>query len=138
MPLPEEPSVRTLAQIVEDVGVYPVEAFHFVTQGLSYTVRKIHGEPGANEPQPNPERHVSGADLCRGLREMALVQWGLLARTVLQRWNITSTMDFGRIVFALIEGGRMQRTEGDTLEDFRNVYDFRTAFEGDYRIEQQP
>jgi uncharacterized repeat protein (TIGR04138 family) len=132
MPLPEEPSVRPLAQIVDDVGLYPVEAFHFVEQGLNHTVKKLRGED-----QPAGERHVTGQDLCEGLRELALSQWGLLARTVLKRWNITSTLDFGNIVFALIEGGRMQKTESDTLEDFRNVFDFRTAFEGDYRIEHK-
>ena len=51
--------------------------------------------------------------------------------TVLRRWNITSTLDFGRIVFALIEVKQMQRTEDDSIDDFRNVYDFKTAFEVD-------
>lgn len=134
MPLPEEPSVRSLGHIVEEVGLYPVEAYHFVEQGLSHTVKRMHGEADPDEPQ---NRHVSGPDLCEGLRELALVQWGLLARTVLKRWNITSTLDFGRIVFALIEGGRMQKTDADNLDDFRNVYDFRTAFEGEYRIEHK-
>jgi uncharacterized repeat protein (TIGR04138 family) len=136
MPLPEEPSVRTLAQIVDEVGLYPVEAYHFVEQGLAHAVKRLHGEADPDDPNPGG-RHVSGQDLCEGLREMALAQWGLLARTVLKRWNITSTVDFGRIVFALIEGGRMQKTDADSLDDFRNVYDFRTAFEGEYRIEHQ-
>lgn len=136
MPLPEEPSVRTLAQIVDEVGMYPLEAYLFVEQGLAHTVKRLHGEADPDEPNPR-DRHVSGPDLCEGLRELALVQWGLLARTVLKRWNITSTLDFGRIVFALIEGGRMQKTDADNLDDFRNVYDFRTAFEGEYRIEHK-
>lgn len=127
--------VKSLQQIVDELGVYPVEAFHFVEQGLGYTVKKLHGEPSVAEPDRS--RHVTGPDLCGGLRDLALLQWGLLARTVLQRWNITSTLDFGRIVFALIEGGRMQKTESDRLDDFRNVFDFRTAFEGDYRIEHK-
>ena len=136
MPLPEEPSVRTLAQIVDEVGLYPVEAYHFVEQGLAYTVKRLHGEADPDETSPGSQ-HVSGQDLCEGLREIALTQWGLLARTVLKRWNITSTVDFGKIVFALIEGGRMQKTDADNLDDFRNVYDFRTAFEGEYRIEHK-
>ncbi len=133
MPLPEEPSVRTIAQIVDEVGLYPIEAYQFVEQGLRHTVKKIHGQSDPDDPSRN--RHVGGQELCEGLRDLALTQWGLLARTVLQRWNITSTLDFGKIVFALIEGGLMQKTDSDSLEDFRNVYDFRTAFEGEYRIE---
>ena len=73
--------------------------------------------------------------MCDGLREFALSQWGLLARTVLRRWGISSTLDFGRIVFSLIEAGQMQKTPDDSVEDFRNVYDFRTAFESGYRIQ---
>ncbi len=133
MPLPEEPSVRTIAQIVDEVGLYPIEAYQFVEQGLRHTVTKIHGQSDPDDPSRN--RHVGGQELCEGLRDLALTQWGLLARTVLQRWNITSTLDFGKIVFALIDGGLMQKTDSDSLEDFRNVYDFRTAFEGEYRIE---
>jgi uncharacterized repeat protein (TIGR04138 family) len=56
---------------------------------------------------------------------------------VLRRWNITSTLDFGRIVFLLIEEGQMQKVEEDTLDDFKNVYDFKSAFETEYRIPSQ-
>jgi uncharacterized repeat protein (TIGR04138 family) len=135
MPPQEEPPVRSLQEIAAEVGVYPVEAFQFVEQGLAYAVKRVHGDPASAAPEQN--RHVSGQELCEGLRELALLQWGLLARTVLQRWGITSTLDFGRIVFALIEGGRLRKTDADSLDDFRNVFDFRTAFEGEYRIEHK-
>ena len=35
----------------------------------------------------------------------------------------------------MIEGGRMQKTEEDEIDDFRDVFDFRTAFDAGYRIE---
>ena len=133
-PAKDEPhQEKSLQQVVDELGLYPIDAFIFVQQGLSYTVEKLHGE----ETDPNASRHVSGQELCHGLREFALMQWGMLAPTVLRRWNITSTYDFGRIVFALIEGGRMQKTEEDSIDDFRGVYDFNTAFESDYRIENK-
>ena len=113
-----------------EYGAYPPEAYDFVQQGLSYTVQLVHG-PGA---KPRANRHVTGQDLCEGIREFARNQYGMLARTVLRHWNITTTLDFGRIVFALIEAGQMQKTDEDTIEDFRNVYDFKAAFELDYRI----
>jgi uncharacterized repeat protein (TIGR04138 family) len=121
---------KSLQQVVADVGMYPAEAYDFIQQGLSFTVQKIHGEV----KQPEACRHVSGQQLCEGMREYALVRWGLLARSVLSRWNVTCTLDFGRMVFALIEAGHMQKTDNDTLEDFRGVYDFRTAFESGYQI----
>jgi len=132
MPPSNEPTKqKSLQQVARDFGPYPADAYEFVQRGLSHTVQKIHG----TVVDPDASRHVSGQQLCEGLRELALSQWGLLARTVLCRWSITSTVDFGRIVFALINVGQMQKTEDDSLEDFRGVYDFKTAFESGYRIQ---
>jgi uncharacterized repeat protein (TIGR04138 family) len=125
---------KTLDEIVEQVGLYPKDAFEFIQQGLGYTVNKIHG----NIKDPTISRHVSGRDLCEGLREYALLRWGLMARAVLQRWNIRKTLDFGKIVFALVDSGWMQKTDDDDLNDFRDVYDFSAAFDaGGYRIESK-
>lgn len=129
-PAEPRPPEKPLQQVVEEVGLYPVEAFEFVQQGLSYTVQKLHGEV----KDEKASRHVTGRDLCDGLREFALMNWGLLARTVLARWNVRKTIDFGRIVFALVDNGYMQKTDDDTLEDFRDVFEFKAAFEN-YKIE---
>lgn len=129
-PADPRPPEKPLEQIVDEVGLYPVEAFEFIQQGLSYTVQKLHGEL----KDEKASRHVSGRDLCDGLRDFALMNWGLLARTVLGRWNVRKTVDFGRIVFALVDNGYMQKTDDDTLEDFRDVFEFNTAFEN-YKIE---
>lgn len=132
MPPSNEPAKqKSLQQVALDAGLYPAEAYEFVQRGLSHTVQKIHGSPG----DPDASRHVSGPQLCEGLREFALLQWGMLARTVLRRWGIHSTLDFGQIVFILVEAGQMQKTEDDNLDDFRNVFDFRIAFEAGYRIQ---
>jgi uncharacterized repeat protein (TIGR04138 family) len=139
MPHAQRPAgQKSLEQVVASVGLYPMAAYEFVQHGLAYTVRKIHGEEAARpRPQPVPCRHVTGQDLCLGLREFALLKWGFLARTVLARWNIRRTIDFGRIVFALVESGWMAKTDQDSIEDFRDVFDFSSAFETDYRIEMK-
>lgn len=132
MPPTNEPAKqKSLQQVARDAGLYPAEAYEFVQRGLSHTVQRIHGTLA----DPEASRHVSGQQLCEGLREFALTQWGMLAQTVLRRWGIHSTLDFGRIVFSLIEAGQMQKTDDDSLDDFRNVYDFRSAFEAGYRIQ---
>jgi uncharacterized repeat protein (TIGR04138 family) len=121
--------------MADDIGLFPPQAFDFIEEGLRHTVLQIHGREKSEKPDSETVcRHVSGPQLCDGLRELALAKWGRLARTVLRRWNITSTLDFGRIVFALIAAGQMQKTDEDTLEDFRNVYDFKNTFETGYRI----
>jgi uncharacterized repeat protein (TIGR04138 family) len=132
MPPSQKPSPsQSLQQLAKESGRYPAQAYEFIQRGLSYTVEKMHG----SETDPDANRHVSGRQLCDGLREFALTQWGMLARTVLREWEIHSTLDFGRIVFSLIQAGQMQKTDEDTLEDFRNVFDFKSAFEAGYRIQ---
>jgi uncharacterized repeat protein (TIGR04138 family) len=37
-------------------------------------------------------------------------------------------------VFALVDNGWMQKTDDDTLDDFRDVFEFKSAFEN-YKIE---
>jgi uncharacterized repeat protein (TIGR04138 family) len=130
MPPQKDPSKVKVRPPMLEYGAYPPEAYDFVQQGLSFTVQHIHG----GKAKPTRSRHVSGQQLCEGIRGYALNQYGMLASTVLRLWNIHSTLDFGRIVFALIEAGQMQKTDDDTIEDFRNVYDFKTAFETEYRI----
>lgn len=135
MPPKDQPGpTKDLDQIVEEIGLYPREAYHFVQAGLAYTVSRLHGEEPA-EGEERPNRHVSGQQLCEGLREFALTQWGMLARTVLRRWGISRTDDFGRIVFALVDNGHMAKTDEDDIEDFHTVFDFKTAFDQGYRIE---
>jgi len=164
--------VKPIEQVVEDLGRYPLEAFEFVREGLTYTVQRIHGTPSRSEQLvqqwmarkqvdleqladlyesealPNHvrnlveklggpaalNRHVTGRQLCEGLRELALQRWGLMASAVLRKWRITSTEDFGRIVFALVNAGHLQKRPEDTFEDFKNVFDFHSAFDARYKI----
>jgi uncharacterized repeat protein (TIGR04138 family) len=83
----------------------------------------------------NLNRHVSGADLSWAARDFALERWGVLARVVLRTWGITQTADFGNLVFALIESGRLQKEPQDRIEDFHNVYDFQEVFTDDFQLE---
>ncbi|MHC4776636.1 MAG: Minf_1886 family protein [Planctomycetota bacterium] len=104
---------------------YPIEAFVFVREGLSYAVQRVHEDPEALEEE---DRHITGQQLCLGLRELAIEKYGLLAPVVLEHWRVRRTFDFGRIVFAMIEAGLMTKTHRDSLEDFQAVYDFDEAF----------
>jgi len=109
-------------RVVKSVGLYPPEAFYFVQAGLQYAAEMTHGPV---DPLATPaSRHITGAQLALGLREFAWERWGLMARSALANWGIQSTLDFGRIVFALIDAGFLQRQPTDSLNDFADVYDF--------------
>ncbi len=111
---------------------YPIDAFLFVQRGLDYTVTRLHGRRSPAdvlaESETDESRHISGRQLCHGLRDYAMEQYGLLAKAVLQRWRITRCEDFGQIVFAMVQGKIMRKTERDSIDDFNNVFEFSEAF----------
>lgn len=131
MSKPASPSAATefsWEELCRAAGPYPREAFDFVREGLAHTVTAC----GADGPEaPGGGRHVSGQQLCLGLRDYAIVKYGLLAPAVLAHWNVARTDDFGRIVFAMVDAGMMSKTAQDSLDDFRAVYDFAEAFARD-------
>lgn len=118
-------------QAIEDViqrdGRYPREAFAFLTEGLNRAVKKVHGDAEL----PAGKRHVTGGQMCQALRELAVEYWGLLAPLVLERWNIRATIDFGNMVYLLIEHDLMAKTDEDSIEDFRDCFCFADGFELD-------
>jgi len=110
-----------MARIAPKAGRFHPRAFLFVLAALEHIQQRL------------PERrHVSGAELAHACRDLALEQYGLLARTVLAHWGIVSTGDFGEIVYALIDAGLLVRQDQDRLEDFNRVYAFESAFEAEY------
>ena len=113
---------------------YPLEAFLFIQKGLDFTVNRVHGR--RKRASEMASCHVTGQDLCMGLRDYAIKQYGLMARSVLRHWSIHSCEDFGRIVFALVEAGIMHKTDEDSIEDFCDIYDFNEAFSSDLQLSE--
>ncbi len=104
--------------IAETDGRYKREAFLFVLVALEYTVSKL-----------SERRHLTGQELARGMADFAREQYGFMAKVVLEKWGITATMDYGEIVYLLIDSGLLTKTETDSIEDFADVYDFNTEFD---------
>ena len=88
-------------------------------------MKHLHGDGNVEDGS----RHVTGQQLCLGLKDFAIKQYGLLARTVLGSWSIHSTEDFGKIVFAMIEEGFMRKNDDDKIQDFTGVFEFDEAFQ---------
>jgi uncharacterized repeat protein (TIGR04138 family) len=77
-------------------------------------------------------RHVSGRELAEACRDLALEQYGVMARMVLNHWGIHATADFGDVVFALVDLGVLISLPSDSRDEFVDVYDFVGVFERDY------
>ena len=110
---------------------YAPEAYLFLHDGLMLTLQKVQQK----EKKP---RQITGAELSEGLREYALEQFGPLTMTVLNRWGLHTTRDFGEIVFGLLKAGLLGKTDEDKIEDFDNLYDFDRAFRAPFRPKPLP
>lgn len=122
-------------------AAFPEEAFEFVRDGLRHTVETVHADMQRQAGNPRgmgsdlaesveDQRHVSGQQLCLGLRDLALQRYGLLAHTVLSRWGVRKTEDFGVLVYAMIDRKELRSGDRDCYDDFKGVYDFAEAFDG--------
>lgn len=121
---------KSIEQIIAEDGRYAIQAVQFVREGLNHTVSKKQLRDGPEVVR----QHVSGAELCFGLRDLAQRRWGMLARMVMQKWHVTSTRDFGEIVFLLVDNGWMRKESQDCIEDFDDVFDFAEVFDNFFEI----
>jgi uncharacterized repeat protein (TIGR04138 family) len=122
-----------LAELVRRDSRYAYEAYEFVFAALAHT-QKMMGRMPREESEAEPEHHVSGPELLHGVKDLALREFGLLARTVFRCWGVNRTADFGEIVFNLVEASLMSKTDRDDRLDFHNVYDLDRALIEGYRI----
>jgi uncharacterized repeat protein (TIGR04138 family) len=114
-------------------GRYTPEAYAFLFESLDHAV-KLAGREAAE----GTDRHVSGQELLAGLRQYAGELFGPLAAEVWRRWGVRESLDWGRIVFLLVEAGMLNRQENDTIEDFRSDLDYDQAFVAGYRPRLPP
>ena len=127
-----------LAEVARRDARYAYEAYEFLFQALHHTQKMLGREPPEEQrgqPAVESQHHVTGPELLDGVRDLALREFGRMARTVFQMWGIRGTADFGEIVFTLVEAGLMSTTSDDRREDFHNVYDLDEALVRGYHIQ---
>jgi uncharacterized repeat protein (TIGR04138 family) len=122
-----------LADLVRRDPRYAYEAYEFVFAALAHTQKRL-GRAPREEAEPSDEHHVSGAELVRGACELALHEFGMMAPTVFKQWGITQSDDFGEIVFNLIEGNLMSKTNKDSKADFQGVVNLDSVLKEGFAI----
>ena len=103
-------------KIIEKDARYKLDAYSFVMQALWFIQKKL-GKQG----------HISGKELLEGIRELGIEQYGPMTKVVFNHWGVKKTDDFGQIVFNMVDCGLMNKTDEDTPENFKDVYDFDAA-----------
>jgi uncharacterized repeat protein (TIGR04138 family) len=113
-----------LARIRARGGAFDERSYLFVLAAIEYLQTRLP-----------VRRHVSGSELAWACRDLARERFGLLARPVLAHWGLTRSDDFGRIVYTLVEVGLLVTQPGDSEDDFRDVFEFPSAFDDEYAWE---
>ena len=113
---------EALDSIVASDPRYQRDAYVFLRDALDFTTKQQKKIKGVSV------RHVTGPELLGGVRHYALKEFGPMVMTVFDNWGIHSCEDIGNMVFNLIGAGIFGKTEEDSIEDFKNVYDFKEVF----------
>src|ERR1700730_18187266 len=113
---------EALDSIVASDPRYQREAYIFLRDALDFTTKQQKKLKGA------AVRHVAGPELLEGVRHYALKEFGPMALSVLSHWGVTRCEDIGHMVFNLIGAGIFGKTDEDSMDDFKNVYQFEDAF----------
>jgi uncharacterized repeat protein (TIGR04138 family) len=101
---------------------YARDAYVFLRDALDYTTKQQKKIKGTTV------RHVSGPELLEGVRQYALKEFGPMVMTVFGYWGLHACEDIGHMVFNLIGAGIFGKTDEDSIEDFKNVYQFKDVF----------
>lgn len=110
-------------------GRFSVEAYRFFFESLDEAIN-LAGKQAAE----GLERHVTGQEVLAGLRASAEQAFGPLAAEVWRSWGIHTSLDWGRIVFILVDASLLGRRDEDSLEDFRQGFDFDQVFKHQYIV----
>lgn len=117
----KEDLISVLSAITREDTRYKIDAYSFVLAALNMTMLSL-----------KCNGHLSGQELLVGIKDFAIKEYGRMARTVFEHWGIKKTEDFGHIVFNMVNVGVLGKTESDSMDDFKDVFDFKTAFEDEY------
>jgi uncharacterized repeat protein (TIGR04138 family) len=124
---------KSIEEIAKLDGRYSLRAFEFVHEGLSRAVKKQYPDESENKGP----HHISGRELCTGLAELAAEKWGRMASVVLNQLGVKSTYDFGRIVYLMVEHKWMYARPQDSIDEFKDVYNFEEVFEKNFEFLSQ-
>ena len=113
---------EALDSIIASDSRYARDAYVFLRDALDYTTKQQKKIKGTSV------RHVSGPELLEGVRQYALKEFGPMVMTVFGYWGLHACEDIGHMVFNLIGAGIFGKTDEDSIEDFKNVYQFEDVF----------
>ena len=121
-----------ILELSRELPHFAYEAYEFVSDAVSFTQRRLGRTPDGDEGET--DHHVSGAELLRGVCDLAVITFGMMAPVVFKQWNVRTTDDVGRMVFDLIGVGCLSKSDRDTPEDFHDLFDLPQALADGFEL----
>jgi len=120
--------LRRLSRVIRMDGRYREEAYLFVMAALGRAIEQL-----------KKPRHITGAELLKWIQQEGEDQFGPMTVTVFEHWGVKNSLDFGHIVFNMVQEGILSKTETDTLEDFKDAVFFQNLFDvaAGYRLQDE-
>lgn len=114
-----------LSSILKKDARYKEEAYFFVMSALNRAMERLE-----------KPRHLTGQELLSAIQTEAEAEFGPMAEAVFHHWGVKNSLDFGFIVFNMVEESLLSKTESDCLEDFKSELFFDNLFnnESNYRL----
>lgn len=116
-----------ISAVSKHSDLFPPDAYSFLHDALELALKS------QKKTSRDSFSHISAHDLLDAFRRLAIKEFGPMALTVFDYWNVRSCEDVGKMVFDLAEKGIFTVTENDTLESFQNAYRFEDAFAAPFR-----
>ena len=113
--------LTTVEKIITRDSRFSEEAYEFISDAVLYTTRKI-------EEGEESKRHITGQELLEGIKDFAISQFGPMAKDVLESWGVCDSLSIGHIVFNMVDHQLLGSTQDDSIDDFKNGFDFETSF----------
>ena len=108
----EKSDKEKIAEILRHESAYAAEAYEFVGAAVAFTVAQLESH-----------RHVSAAELLKGVRDFAAREFGVVARSVLGEWGLFTASDVGKVVYLMIGAGLLSASPEDSPQDFDIDFD---------------
>src|SRR6476469_10245334 len=110
--LPRKPVDPRIMDLCREDPRFSYEAYEFVCDAVTFTQDRL-GRAGEESDDIDEDRHVSGGELLRGVCDLAVQQFGMMASAVFKHWGVRTTEDVGTMVFNLIKIERLSKSDRD-------------------------
>lgn len=120
-------SLEAIRRIIRTDERYRMEIYLFVQDAFAHALARL-----------GQRRGLTGEELLEGFRRLALERYGPTARLVFEHWGVRTTEDVGHVVMNMVAAGLLRKSDQDTIDDFKDVFDFKEEFEEkfSYRVDR--